>query len=310
MRHDKLGLQLELLLLLTENRQWTVEMLCDKLDISRRNLYYYLEFFKRADFDIKRYGSYYSISRQSPFISKLCDVVKFTDAEAVLLRRLLNTADEKDLLVRSAKKKLERFYDFHVLEETGQNKLHAKFAQKIYEAIMSERMVIIHDYSSPHSGSVSDREIEPFLLMNGNHDVRAYEPSSKTNKTFRISRMGNVELTDREWRFRSKHMAMFTDYFNFSGDHPQEICLRLDQLSYNVLVEEYPKCERDIVPEEDGKHWIFKPSVCSMLGVGRFILGLYDHVEIIDSPELEAYVNEKLNAYMQKMTASATPETK
>lgn len=56
MRHDKLGLQLELLLMLTENRQWTVEQMCEHLGIGKRNLYYYLEFFKGAEFNLVKHG--------------------------------------------------------------------------------------------------------------------------------------------------------------------------------------------------------------------------------------------------------------
>lgn len=300
MRHDKLGLQLELLLLLTENRQWTVEMLCERLNIQKRNLYYYLEFFKQAEFGVVKQGRFYTISRQSPFISKLCDVVKFTDSEALVMKHLVDAADDKDLLVRSIRKKLERFYDFHVLENSTTNKQQARIAQKLYDAIMQERVVMIHGYSSPHSQTLTDREVEPFLLMNGNHDVRAYEHSSGMNKTFKISRMGDLEILDKSWRYRSKHMAMFTDYFNFSGDQPQEVCLRLDRLSYSVLIEEYPKTERDIVAEEDGEHWMFRPSICSMIGIGRFILGLYDHIDIIDSPELKEYINKKLEVFNEK----------
>ena len=39
MRHDKLGLQLDLLLLMTENHDYTAAQLCDRLGISLRNHY-------------------------------------------------------------------------------------------------------------------------------------------------------------------------------------------------------------------------------------------------------------------------------
>ena len=41
-----------------------------------------------------------------------------------------------------------------------------------------------------------------------------------------------------------------------------------------------------------------------MVGIGRFVLGLYDHVEIVDSPELERYIKEKLKDFTQKNKAS------
>lgn len=299
MRFDKLSLQLELLLMLTENRQWTIEKMCERLGLQKRNVYYYLEFFKQADFGLEKRGNYYYISRQSPFISKLCDVVKFTDSEAITLKHLLDEADQKDLQVRSAKKKLERFYDFHIIEDSPIRREEAKKAQKLYDAIMQERCVIIHDYSSPSSGSVRDREVEPFLLMNGSRDLRAYELQSKMCKTFRVSRMGRVEIIDKPWTKRSRHEPLFTDIFNFSSETPVDVHLRLDQLSYNVLIEEYPRAEHDIKPDGDN-HWMFSPSVCSMIGIGRFVIGLYDHIEIIDSPELKDYVEKKLETFCQK----------
>lgn len=300
MRHDKLGLQLELLLLLTENRQWTVDMICEHLNIQKRNLYYYLDFFKSANFGVQKRGGYYYISRQSPFVSKLCDVVNFTDAEAVTLRHVLDGADGNDLQVRSIKKKLERFFDFDIIEESRYNKHQAIMVRRIYDAIYKERKIIIRNYSSPNSSSVTDRQVEPFLLFNGSHDLRAYELSSGVNKTFRISRMGDVEVLEESWSNKSKHRQMFTDIFNFSGEQPVTVKLLLDQLSYNVLIEEYPRAERYTHNEIDDKHWLFAPSVCSMLGIGRFVLGLYDHIKIIDSPELEAYVHKKLEEFIAK----------
>ena len=40
MRLDKLKNQLDLILLLVDNRDFTIDELCNKIDISRRNLYY------------------------------------------------------------------------------------------------------------------------------------------------------------------------------------------------------------------------------------------------------------------------------
>ena len=46
MRHNQLDRELALMLMLTENRDYTVQQMCERLDISRRSLYYYLEFFR------------------------------------------------------------------------------------------------------------------------------------------------------------------------------------------------------------------------------------------------------------------------
>ena len=73
MRHDKLEKQLYLLQLLTENRSYTLDKLCDKLNLSLRNLYYYLDFFRDSGFHLYKHGDYYCIDRDSPFFTRLFD---------------------------------------------------------------------------------------------------------------------------------------------------------------------------------------------------------------------------------------------
>ena len=53
MRHDKLERELNLLMLLTENHNYTVPDICESIGISRRNLYYYLDFFRDAGFIVR-----------------------------------------------------------------------------------------------------------------------------------------------------------------------------------------------------------------------------------------------------------------
>ena len=85
MRHDKLERELYLLQLLTENRTYTIERLCEKLGISRRNLYYYLEFFRDSGFKVYKHGNCYSIDRNSPFFNRLIERISITEEEAVMI---------------------------------------------------------------------------------------------------------------------------------------------------------------------------------------------------------------------------------
>ena len=50
MRFDKLRKQLELLALLSDGRNYTVEELCERMELSRRNFYYLLDFIRHAGF--------------------------------------------------------------------------------------------------------------------------------------------------------------------------------------------------------------------------------------------------------------------
>jgi hypothetical protein len=71
------------------------------------------------------------------------------------------------------------------------------------------------------------------------------------------------------------------------------IHLRLGIKSANLLREEFPLSEKEL-QQEDTDHWILKTEVCSYDGVGRFLMGLLDDIEIIDSPGLVHYLKKKI----------------
>ena len=52
MRMGKYGHELDLLLLLTENKDYSTSELAEKLNITRRNLYYYLDYLKCSGFHL------------------------------------------------------------------------------------------------------------------------------------------------------------------------------------------------------------------------------------------------------------------
>lgn len=103
MRHDKLERELHLLMLLTDNHTLTIDKLCDKVGISRRNLYYYLEFFRDTGFVVYKRGKVYCIDRDSPFFGRLVERVSFTADEAVLMRRLLDKVSDNNAVVADRK---------------------------------------------------------------------------------------------------------------------------------------------------------------------------------------------------------------
>ena len=136
-----------------------------------------------------------------------------------------------------------------------------------------KKMVTLHGYSSPHSHSISDRIVEPFLLFNEGLDVRCYEVKTRMNKTFKTSRMKSVEIIDVPWVHEDLHKEIFTDLFGFSGEERIPVRLRLGQLAFNILLEEHPDSEPCITREDD-TYWLLDTDVVSLLGIGRFVMGL------------------------------------
>lgn len=294
MRHDKLERELYLLQLLTENSTRTVDDLCRRLNISRRNLYYYLEFFRDAGFDVYKRGNCYCISRDSPFFAHLIEKISFTDDEAQLMRHLLGKARQDNPLVVSLLNKLDRFYDFDILSADEVDQRTVSNIRALYEAIKLQRQVVLRGYSSPHSNTLRDRLVEPFMLMNNNNDVRCFEPASGLNKTFKPVRMQSVEILDTEWNHAEYHQQMFVDVFNFSDTERHRVTLTLGQLAYNVLTEEYPRTRQCITDLTKDAHR-FTADLCSYTAIGRFVLGLYDDITVEGDEGFIAYLKEKIN---------------
>lgn len=308
MRHDKLERELDLLLLLTENRHHDVETLCQRLSISRRMFYYYLESFRDWGFIVEKQGKCYSIDRESPYLKRLFETINFTEEEALTLLSILNKVGEENALAQRIRYKLNRFYDFHILDNPALREQVAHRVSVLYDAIKRKRVVKIIGYASPHSDTVSDRVVEPFLLLNDNNDVRCHELSSGQNKTFKLSRMRDVILLDLSWSCESKHKRVFTDIFMFSGEERLPVAVRLDRLAYQVFVEEYPRAAH-AVSQEDETHYVLRTEVVSYLGIGRFVLGLYDHVEVLGDAGFLAYVRETLSRDYQRMMSASSTDT-
>ena len=77
--------------------------------------------------------------------------------------------------------------------------------------------------------------------------------------------------------------------FGMSSDTLVPVRLRLTMRAANLLKEEFPESKRMLRP--DGKdHFLFETEVRDVKGIGRFVLGLHNEVEIIEAPELESYL--------------------
>lgn len=293
MRHDKLERELHLLMLLTDNHTLTIDKLCDKVGISRRNLYYYLEFFRDTGFVVYKRGKVYCIDRDSPFFGRLVERVSFTADEAVLMRRLLDKVSDNNAVVANLKRKMDRFYDFDILDSDEMREQAAHNVSVLHEAIKTRRQVLLRNYSSPHSNTCRDRLVEPFMLMNGNNEVRCHEPASGMNKTFKVARMEDVTLLEQPWQHEGDHRRMYTDIFMFSGEELYPVTLSLGSLSYNVLKEEYPSAARYITPAGNMR-WNLSMNVCSHAGIGRFVLGLYEDIEVLGDDAFKAYLKARI----------------
>ena len=102
-----------------------------------------------------------------------------------------------------------------------------------------------------------------------------------------------MEAVNAAWLYEDKHRQLYTDLFMFSGEERFHVVLQLGILSRNLLLEEYPQ-SADNIHEEDDRYWRFETDVASYLGIGRFVLGLYDDIAVIADEGFKNYIQDKI----------------
>lgn len=300
MELHKFERQLRLMMLLTQNRKYTLEELSERLDMSSRNVYRYIEAFKMAGFVVRKTNGCYSLDKASPYFKDISSLVHFTEEEAYILKRAIESVDGNTSLKQNLKEKLYKVYDYEILSEIVVRNGIADNVHNLYEAIKEKKQVTFHQYKSSNSHAVSDRVVEPFAFTANNNEIWCYELASRKNKLFKVSRITSVEITETEWQHESLHQKGFIDVFHISSGQRLPVTLRLGMTAANLLVEEFPLAEK-YLEKEDESHWIFKTEVCRYEGVGRFVLGLYEDIEIIESAEFRQYIIGKAEKISEKI---------
>ena len=296
MDQPKLERLLRLMKLLTANTTYNVDQLAERLDMSRRTVYRYIDTFREAGFVIKKTGDCIRLDKESPHFKDISQLVHFTEEEAQILKSAIENIDDTNLLKQNLKKKLYSVYDNKTLADTVVRGRNASNIRRLIEAIEQQRQVTLCGYRSGHGGVVRDRHVEPFAFTTNYVEVWCYDLDSGTCKLFKTARIGAVEEGD-EWAHTEEHKEGFIDVFRLNGERKFRVQLALGMLAYNLLCEEYPLAERDVKPM-GGRRWMLDTYVAGMAGVGRFVVGLLDDIEIIDSPELKTYIKE----YLQKFS--------
>lgn len=293
---DKFERQLDLLLLLTSNQTYNIEQLAQKLGMSWRTVYRYLELFKKYGFVVTVTDGIYSLDKKSTYFRNLAENISFTEDEVIKLKRVLQASIRKHPEHIFLLKKLIRVYGADTVEFMEDEERFSENYRLLEQAITEKNQVLLKGYSSGHSGQTSDRWVEPFAFLSNNSQVRCYEINSGLNKSFSISRITEVGVLPSKWEHDSSHQMVYTDAFRFSGEEQYEIKLRLNLLSLNLLREEYD-VKSETITREDDEHWIYQDKVCSFIGVGRFVLGLPGELEVLENDEFKAYIREQMLKY-------------
>ena len=197
MDQPKIERLLRLMKMLTANVEYSVDEIAERLDMSRRTIYRYIDTFRDAGFVIKKSGNCIRLDKESPHFKDISQLVHFTEEEAVILRRAIESIDDTNLLKQNLKRKLYSVYDSRTLADTIVKGQNSSNVHSLIEAIESHKQVILHNYQS--SRSTRDRRVEPFAFTTNYVNVWCYDLEDNSCKIFKTARIGKVELCNTEW---------------------------------------------------------------------------------------------------------------
>ena len=300
MDQPKIERMLRLMKMLTANTSYTVDELAERLSMSRRTIYRYIDTFREAGFVIKKSDNHIRLDKASPHFKDISQLVHFTEEEAVILKRAIESIDDTNMLKLNLKRKLYSVYDNKILADTIVRGSNAATVHALIEAIEGEQQVILHNYRSSHGGVVRDRRVEPFAFTTNYVQVWCYDTESHSCKLFKLSRIGSAEVLDTAWQHKAEHKRDSIDIFRMNGTERHRVRLELGMLAHNLLIEEYPLAEAHLTPT-DKEHWLLDTEVASYAGVARFVVGLMDDIRIVDTPDLERY----LSSYVERFWPQA-----
>lgn len=295
MDQPKLERLLRLMKMLTANTEYTIDDLAERLMMSRRTVYRYIDTFREAGFVIKKSGEHIRLDKESPHFKDISQLIHFTEEEAVILKSAIENIDDDNLLKQNLKRKLYSVYDNRTLADTIVKGRLSGIVHNLVGAIAEKRQVVLQAYRSARGAAVRDRRVEPFAFTTNYVNIWCYDTEDGLCKLFKTSRIGSAELTEAPWEHEPEHCEGFIDAFRMHGGARRRVRLELGLLAYNLLCEEYPLAERDVRPLGRGR-WLLDTEVAGFAGVGRFVVGLLDDIRIVDSPELTTYIHNYIRA--------------
>ena len=286
------------MMMLTANK-YTIEQLSNKLDMSPRTIYRYIDTFRNAGFLIKKNSDgRFRLDRESKYFKDISELVHFTEEEAYILKNAIESIDENNILKQNLKSKLYSVYNYKMIADCVVKGSNAKNVNSLVDAIELRQQVILKDYTSANSKTTTDRLVEPIGFTTNYIQLWAYEISSGETKTFKVSRIGGVEILEKEWEYESQHKKGYIDIFRMHGFNKFNVKLKLGVKAASLLKEEFPLAEKHLVEHtdnNDSRYYILDLDVCSYEGVGRFVLGLLDDIEVIGSEEFKIFLKQRIS---------------
>ena len=285
--------------MMSGNINYTIEDLSERLEMSTRTIYRYIDTFKSSGFVVnKLFTNVYKIESVPQSMPDFDKLMYFSEEESYLINSLLDALAPTNALKKGIKEKLAVIYDKTAIADFVDRRSNAAHVQSLTAAARGKKKVVLKDYESGNSHTVRDRHIEPYGFTTDYIDVCAYDLDDGHNKIFKINRIGSVEILEEDWTAETSHRKQGMDVFRMAGHPCGHIKMQLSLMAKNLLLEEFPLAEKELVRKKN--YWMLDVDVCDFAGACRFYLGLAHEIKIVGSPEFEKYIDAYVKKYILK----------
>jgi len=282
--------------LLIGNKRST-KVLAEILECDLRTVQRYLQLLKITGFLVEYH------TRGVPYLSanrgRLRDIsqlLHFNPEEAFILHKAIDSIGGDTLLKQNLRKKLYSIYNFPEMVDIVTKPELGETVHRLIEAIRDEKAVKLIGYQSANSNTVSDRVVEPYQFTTNYAQVWCFDLKDNQCKLFTTTRICEVETLHHPWQHKKKHLAAGLDVFRNSGNTPAgTVILKLNVRAASLLVEEYPLAERYLRQTESAVSF-FETQVYNFEGPARFVLGLFDNIEVQGDESFKNFIHKKISS--------------
>ena len=289
MDQPRIERMLRLMRYMSGNINYSVEELAEKLDMSERTIYRYIDTFRGAGFAVtKLWANVYKLEKMPKGAPDFDRLMFFSEEESYLINSLLDGLVPSNALRKGIKEKLAVVVDATAIANYVDRRSNAAHVTSLTQAAREKRKVLLKGYESGNSHTIRDRYVEPYGFTTDYIDVCAYDLEAKQNKIFKIQRINEVEILDEPWEAEKSHHRQGMDVFRMTGNYVGHIRWQMSVMAKNLLIEEYPLAEKYLKRKVNS--WILDTDICNYAGACRFYVGLAKEIRVLDSPEFEEYV--------------------
>lgn len=274
----------------------TKKDLAQSFDVNIRTIDRYFKLLKDLGFELSKTQNRFKIEKPGRSMVIAEDLIVFSIEEANIIKDALLNHKVNNPLQKSLLDKLYALTDLDELSETLYKINVSKNISMIRKAIAEKKQIVLNNYHSINSNTITDRVIEPIKFHNYYTYLHAYELKSNQIKQYKTERIDKVIPTQEVWAFEKEHDTIRIDPFGMSGSDPKYVKVYLSVRAKKLLEEEYPDASL-YIKNENGINYYSGP-VYDYAGISRFIMGLIEETDVLEPQELREIIYNKMKRFI------------